>query len=493
MVDNSKTIRTRFAPSPTGFVHVGNFRTALFAFLFARHNGGVNVLRVEDTDQNRLVAGAVENLLAVMEKLGVTFDEGYFGKNGEKGEYGPYLQSARLDIYKQYADELIANGAAYYCFCSEERLEEVRKEQIALKKPAMYDRHCRSLTDDERAAQLESGQPRVVRQAIPVHGSTTYQDLVYGTITIDHSILDDQILLKSDGFPTYHFAVVVDDHLMEITHVIRGEEYLSSTPKHVLLYDALGWQMPAFAHMPLILNPDKTKLSKRQGDVDVESFLKQGYLPDALVNFVALLGWNPKTEQEIFSMEQLIAQFDLAKVNKSGAVFDLAKLDWLNNHYIKQLPDEKLADLCKPYLAGMGPVSEEYLLAIISLEKERLKKLSDIVLQTEYFFKAPQYEPQLLVWRKSDAAKTKQVLALLRDFVNVTPDETLCSISKFEESLKAFIAEHELDNGTVLWPLRVAMTGREKSPTPFEVTATIAQGLGRAEVLARLETAHSLL
>lgn len=499
-----KTIRTRFAPSPTGEVHIGSLRTALFSFLFARHNNGTNILRIEDTDQSRLVEGAAENLITVLAKLGVEFDEGVSIENHqivEKGDKGPYTQSERLEIYKKYIDELLEKKAVYFCFCSTERLDELRKEQMALKQPAMYDRHCRNLTDEEISAQHDefkaAGKQPVIRQANPLDGQTVVHDLVYGDITYENATLDDQVLIKSDGFPTYHFAVVVDDHLMEISHVIRGEEWLPSAPKHVLLYKAFGWEAPQFAHMPLILNPDKSKLSKRQGDVAVEDFLKKGYLPQALVNFVAFLGWNPKTEQEIFSMEELIAQFDLAKINKSGAVFDINKLDWMNGEYIRAMSNSDLVDAVKPYWETAGfdlsNFSSEYLEAIMVLEKDRLKKLSEIADRTKYFFVTPELDAKKLVWKKSTPEETKQTLRVLQDLFRILPDETMLSVGELETAIKAFIVEHEFDNGSVLWPLRYAMTGEDKSPSPFEVTATIFLGWGREEVVKRLDAAISLL
>lgn len=505
MTDSNKPIRSRFAPSPTGFVHIGSLRTALFSFLFARHFGGVSVLRVEDTDQTRLVDGAVENMIKVLGQLGVVFDEGPYvdesGKLTERGDFGPYTQSARLEIYKEHIQRLLDNKNAYYCFCSPERLDELRKEQVALKLPPMYDRHCRNLTAEELEAKQEefkaAGKNPVVRFAIPLDGETIVNDLVFGEMKYQNAVLDDQVLIKSDGFPTYHFAVVVDDHFMEISHVIRGEDWIPSTPKHVLLFKAFGWEAPQFAHLPLILNQDKSKLSKRQGDVAVEDFLQKGYLPEALVNFVAFLGWNPKTEQEIFTLDALIKEFDLAKINKSGAVFDVNKLDWMNAEYIRTKSNAELVELCKPYWQEAGVdvdgASEknnaQYLESIVGLEKDRLKKLSEIAERTSYFFTDPNYESEMLIWKKADAAQTKQSLALLADLVRVLDDETLTSIPKLEEKVKAFIVEHELDNGTVLWPLRVAMTGMEKSPNPFEVTAVLALGKGREEVARRLEDA----
>ena len=520
--DQSQKVRTRFAPSPTGFVHIGSLRTALFAFLFARHNGGVNVLRVEDTDQNRKVEGALENLLKVMEEMGIEFDEGFYltddnkvglsaeasAKVEERGEFGPYLQSKRLELYQKHAQELIANKKAYYCFCSEQRLDDLRKEQTALKKPPMYDRHCRNLSTDEVQAQLTefkaAGKNPVVRFAIPEEGQTVIHDLVYGDITYEHKILDDQVIIKSDGFPTYHLAVVVDDHYMQITHVIRGEEWIPSTPKHLLIYRALNWEPTQFAHLPLIVNPDKTKLSKRQGDVSVEDFLNKGYLKEALINFVALLGWNPKTEQEMFLMDDLIKQFDLSKVNKSGAVFDPIKLDWINSQYIRTKTDSDLAGSLLPYWQQSGidtdKFKQEYFAAIAGLEKERLKKLSEIGERTKYFFAEPEYNPELLIWKKrsvaksaeasgeggSDKEKTKLVLQELAELLTSIED---FSKENLEIQIKKFIADKNYDNGSVLWPLRAALTGQEKSPGPFEVCATLALGLGKQEILARLQSA----
>lgn len=499
-----QSIRTRFAPSPTGFVHIGSLRTALFSFLFARHNHGVHVLRIEDTDQNRLVAGALENLLKIMREMGVEFDEGFYlddkNKIQEKGKFGPYLQSKRLELYQKYANQLVQEGHAYYCFCSEQRLEELRKEQVALKKPPMYDQHCRNLSRDEIQARLaefkSAGKNPVIRQAIPAAGQTVVHDLIYGDIVYDNKILDDQVILKSDGFPTYHLAVVVDDHLMQISHVIRGEEWTPSTPKHLLLYQALGWQPTQFAHLPLILNPDKSKLSKRQGDVAVEDFLTKGYLKEALVNFVAFLGWNPKTEQEFFSMDDLIKQFDLPKVNKSGAIFDINKLDWLNSIYLRKMQPSELAAALMPFWQQAGvktkDYSEEYFSAIVALEQARLKKLSEIGERTGYFFKQPEYEPVLLVWKKSDAKDAGDKLAALSQLLEKFSDSDFKK-EILEEKIKNFIAQNNFDNGNVLWPLRTALTGLLASPGPFEILATLFIGIGKEGILNRLKTAIAKL
>lgn len=541
---SSQKTRVRFAPSPTGFVHFGSLRTALFNFLYARHTGGALILRIEDTDQNRYVDGAVENLLRVMHQLGIDFDEGLYWdaqSNGEsgtaarqgkdeqgkvarqdegesgtaarRGEHGPYVQSERLDIYKEHVEQLVFAGHAYYCFCDETRLEELRKEQLALKKPPMYDRLCRNLTKNKIAAKLDefksAGKRPVIRQAIPLNGQTTIHDLVYGDIVFEHATLDDQILLKSDGFPTYHLAVVVDDHLMNVTHVLRGEEWISSTPKHLLLYEAFGWQPTLFAHLPLILNKDKSKLSKRQGDVSVEDFLAKGYVKEALLNFVAFLGWNPKTEQEIFSLNDLVNQFDLNKINKAPAIFDLDKLDWVNGLYIRAKRVGELTALIIPYWVGAGYLSKghrskdgnqhvisaldiaarpDYLQRIVELERERLKKLSDIGDRTRYFFVQPEYEGKLLVWKKTAAEEIKIKLSALHAFLSAL-DEADFEQTTLETKLKRFIAKNNFDNGSVLWPLRVALTGLEKSPSPFEVASTLALGLGQQAILERIQIA----
>lgn len=511
-------IRTRFAPSPTGYVHIGNIRTALFGYLYAKHNNGTFVLRIEDTDRARLVEGAVENLLTVMKQLGIEPDEGYYlnsnGEVAEKGEYGPYLQSQRLPLYQKHALELIEKGKAYYCFCSEQRLEDLRKEQVALKKPPMYDRHCRGIPKDEVQAKTDrchsEGRNPVIRLAMPTEGRTTIHDLVFGDISYDNSLLDDQVLLKSDGFPTYHLAVVIDDHAMEITHVTRTDEWIPSTPKHLLLYEAFGWQPPQFAHLPLVLNPDKTKLSKRQGDVSVESYFKKGYLKEGLVNFLAFLGWNPKTEDEFFTMQQLIAEFDITKVNKAGAVFDVQKLDWINGHYIREKSVEELTELLTPYWITAGyldyannnliikqldnsPVSKEYLEAITKIEQERLKKLSEIAERTSYFFTEPTYNSDLLVWKKSNAADAKEKLANVEKFLSTLPVETLGSSTALQEALMSYIKENSFDVGSVLWPLRVALTGMQMSPSPAEVASVLYRGLGMDEITKRIKTAYELI
>ncbi len=329
----SETVRVRFAPSPTGYLHIGGLRTALYNYLFAKNNNGKFILRIEDTDRNRYVEGAVENLISTLNWIGLKYDEG----PDAKGEFGPYMQSQRLDIYKKYANDLLENGKAYCCFCTPERLQELREEQQRQKLPqAKYDKHCLNLTKDEIKEKLESGIPHVIRLNVPADQKVTFDDVIRERVEFDTSNIDDQVLIKSDGFPTYHLANVVDDHLMKITHVIRGEEWLSSTPKHILLYDFFEWEKPVFAHLPLLLNPDRSKLSKRQGDVAVEDYQSKGYLKETLINFVALLGWNAGDDKEFYYLDELVEKFSLERVNKAGAVFDLQKLNWLNAEHLRK-------------------------------------------------------------------------------------------------------------------------------------------------------------
>lgn len=349
-------VRVRFAPSPTGYVHIGSMRTALFNFLYARKQEGDYVLRVEDTDRTRLVEGAIEGMLKSLQWVGIDHNEGVLLDEEDHvvqaGSYGPYIQSERLHIYRKYVDQLIASGDAYYCFCSKDRLDEVRKQQKIEGKIPRYDGHCRGLTPEEIQRKIEAGETYTVRLKLPPDYEISFEDAVRGRVTINTNDMDDQVLLKTDGYPTYHMAVVVDDYLMKITHIIRGEEWLPSTPKHVYLYQVLHWEMPEFVHLPNILNSDRKKLSKRQGDVAVEDFQINGYLPEALINYIALLGWSPEDNEEIFSMEELIQRFSLDRISKSGAVFDVNKLKWVNNQYIKSYDPEKLLALAQSYLVS---------------------------------------------------------------------------------------------------------------------------------------------
>jgi glutamyl-tRNA synthetase len=488
----NKEVRVRFAPSPTGFFHVGGLRTALYNFLFARKHNGKFILRVEDTDQARFVPGALENIVQSLAEFKLNPDEGVYWDNGvkERGDKGPYFQSKRLDLYKKYAQELVDKNVAYYCFCTPERLEKLRKEQEAAHQPPRYDKHCLHLTAEEIETKLRAGEPHVIRLNVPADQQIRFTDLVHGEIAFSSNEIDDQVLLKSDGYPTYHLANVVDDHLMEITHVIRGEEWIPSTPKHILLYSLFGWESPQFAHLPLLLSKTRKKLSKREGDVSVKDFLEQGYLPEALLNFVALLGWNPKTEQEIFSLIELIQQFSLDKVNKAGAVFDLEKLDWLNGVYIRNMKMEELYARILPYLIKAGIHAEghprQFIEKILTLERDRLKKLSEIGDRVRYFFEEPKYETDLLIWKNSDQQVIRQNLKKLFEFLqNHEPSEA---------EIKKFIEENKLKTGEVLWPLRVAITGMQASPGPFEIIdAFQVLPNGKQIVLDRIDKAVKLL
>lgn len=495
----SQEVRVRMAPSPTGFLHVGGLRTALFNFLYARKNNGKFILRVEDTDQARLVPGALENIVQTLADLKLNPDEGLSWDNGiqEKGEFGPYLQSKRLDFYKKYAQELVEKSHAYYCFCMPQRLEELHKQQETAHQPPKYDKFCLKLTKVEVETKLKAGEAHVIRLNVPADQQIRFNDLVHGEIIILSNEIDDQVLLKSDGYPTYHLANVIDDHLMNITHVIRGDEWIPSTPKHILLYSAFGWESPQFAHLPLLLSKEKKKLSKRDGDVAVKDFLEAGYLPDALLNFVALLGWNPKTEQEKFTLLELIEQFSLEKVNKSGAVFDLDKLDWLNGVYIRSMKIEELFALCVPYLIQEAIPYEKYpkdfLYKVLLLEQSRLKKLSEIGERIKYFFSDPVYEPNLLVWKKSDKETILKNLNALRGFIETIPKEQFAKES-IESTIKKFIEISSLKTGEVLWPLRVALSGLDASPGPFEIMdAFSALPDGKEIILKRISQASELL
>lgn len=467
-------VKTRFPPSPTGYLHIGGLRTALYNYYFAKKHRGIFVLRIEDTDRERYVEGAVEGILKTLEQMNITIDE------------GPYEQSKRLDLYKQHADRLIQDGKAYYCFCSKERLDEVRAQQERAKMQTKYDRTCTHLSEEEVNAKLSAGENHVIRMRIP-EGETAVRDLIRGTVTIKHEEIDDQVLVKSDGFPTYHLAVVVDDHDMGITHVIRGEEWLTSTPKHILLYEAFGWDLPSFAHLPLILNPDKSKLSKRQGDVAVEDYLEKGYLPEALENFVSLLGYNPKGDQELYSRKEFIELFALEKVNKAGAVFNTEKLDWMNGEYISGMDDQTLLDRLKPFLTSGEGIEDNALLKIIAIEKARLTRLTDLSEKLSMYTKAPQASADMLTWKKADREDAMKQLTGAKEFLTAQDDWS--SVDILENAIKGYITNNELQNGNVLWPLRVALSGAEKSPSPFE----LAWVFGKDETLSRIDAALETL
>ena len=465
--------KVRFAPSPTGFLHVGGLRTALFNFLFARKNSGKFVLRIEDTDKSREVPGAVENIKETLRTFGLNWDE------------GPIFQSERLKIYHEHVSKLVAQGTAYKCDCSEERIADLKKQAQAEKRPFRYDKHCLK----NPAPSTGSGSNHfVIRQNVPEEGTTSFEDLVYGKIQVANNTLDDGILFKSDGYPVYNFANVIDDHLTEITHVIRGEEFIPSTPKHILLYKSFGWQIPQFAHLPLLVDKKRQKLSKRSGDVAVKEYIEKGYLPEAILNFIALLGWNPKTEQEIFSLDELVKSFDLQKVNKSAAVFDSKKLDWFNGHYIKQKSASELLKSARKYFptTDTSQYPDQFLVKILEIEKERLNKLSEAGERTGYFFQEPEYNKDLLSWKGMTDEEIKKSLEMSKKIIF----NFQFSISK-KEIQKTFLEEiGEGDKGVLLWPLRAALTGLKASPGPFEILETFfCLQNGKEIVLKRIQKA----
>ena len=467
-------IRVRFAPSPTGFLHIGGLRTCFYNWLYAKQNKGKFILRIEDTDRQRIVPNAVENLMKTLKTMGLDWDEFY-------------LQSERLEIYQKYAQELLDKGYAYYCFCSASELKEMRERQIAQKIAPQYDGRCRKLSEKEIALRLRSGQPYVIRLKIPKEDKGEFFDLIRGKIQIDLKNIDDQILLKSDKWPTYHLANVIDDHLMGITHVIRGEEWLPSTIKHVLLYQFFGWKPPKFVHLPLLLNSDKSKLSKRQGDVAVEDYLDQGYLPEALLNFISLLGWNPGNDKEIFSKEELIKDFSLKKIQKTGAIFNTEKLDWLNGYYIRQMPIDELTQKCIPYLERSNIMEEikdlDWLKKIVSLEQERMKKLNDIVNLGSYFWTDKiKYDSKILIWEDTSQAEIKNNLIKLEEILNKIPKIEFNS-ENINEKVLAWAPEK--GKGAIFWPWRVALSGLKASPPPND----IAEILGKKKTLERIKFA----
>lgn len=485
MIDQK--IRTRFAPSPTGLLHVGGLRTALYGYLFAKKYQGDFVLRIEDTDQNRFVTGALEGLLNILSKMGLQADEGPFLDSGgqvqQKGDYGPYIQSQRLELYAKYAQELLAKKQAYYCFCSSERLDDLRKTKEQNKQATRYDRKCLELTENEVTDLLAQKNPYVIRLKVPA-GEVSFTDLIRGEIKVKSEDIDDQVLVKSDGYPTYHLAVVVDDHLMKITHVIRGEEWLPSTPKHVLLYRALEWETPVFAHLANILNSDRTKLSKRQGDVAAEDFLQKGYLPEALINYLALMGWHPQGDNEFFTLSELVENFDLTKVQKSGAIFDPVKLDWMNHYYISKLSTEQLVSKISEYLPKISP---DLLEKLIIISQPRLNKLQDIQELAKPFMGLEDYEAKNIIFKKSDLVTTANSLtAVITELTGIGDD---WSVEVLEKSLSRVVSENLLTNGDVFWPVRYALSGLDKSPSPVELLWV----LGKEESLRRLKIAQDKL
>lgn len=470
-------LRTRFAPSPTGYLHVGGLRTALFNYVLARKEEGKFILRIEDTDQKRRVDEAVQQIVDMLHWAGIEYDEG----PGKDGGYGPYIQSERLDIYKRHARQLLDGGHAYYCFCSAERIEKVRQEQIANKQHPGYDRKCREIHPDEAKKRIGNGEPYVIRMKLPIEGERVFTDLVRGVVRIPYNVLDDQVIVKSDGYPTYHLAVVVDDHLMGISHIIRGEEWLPSTPKHFMLYEYFGWEPPQMAHLPLLLNPDRSKLSKRSGHVAVEDYKSMGILPEALVNFVALLGWNPGDDRELFTMDELIGEFSIDRINKAGAVFDIEKLKWMNGVYIKNCPLDRLAGLVKPYLteAGYDISDTGKLEKVVDLIRTRMTVLPDAVEHAAFAYSTDvtpaDDEARELISLESSKKLFQALVERLAGNTAITGEE-------FKVKVQEVGNELGLKGKLLFMPVRVALTGKTKGPD----LPLLVDVLGMEEVVGRL-------
>lgn len=472
-------VRTRFAPSPTGYMHIGNLRTALYAYLLTKSKGGKFILRIEDTDQERYVDGAVDVIYKTLKDTGLIHDEG----PDIGGDYGPYIQSERRDIYKKYAEELVKSGHAYYCFCDKERLEELRQRQTVMKVPTKYDGLCSRLSKEEIDEKLKAGVPYVIRQKMPKYGKTTFHDEVFGEITVENAILDDNVLLKADGLPTYNFANVIDDHLMKITHIIRGSEYLSSTPKYNLLYEAFGWEIPKYIHVSPVMKDNGKKLSKREGDASYEDFINKGYLKEAIVNYIALLGWAPGDEREKFTLDELVQAFDVKGISKSPAIFDEKKLAWLNGEYIRELTTEKFHEMALPYYDGVITNPNIDLKEVSALLQPRCEKLSDIPEQVDFFDKLPEYDNELYTHKKmkTNPENSLEALQAARPVLDAITDWTKENI---HDSLIELVQKLELKNGRILWPVRVAVSGKAFTPGGGVELAYI---LGKDETLRRID------
>ena len=482
-------MRTRFAPSPTGYLHVGGLRTALYAYLVAKQTGGQFLLRIEDTDREREVAGAVEQILKSLEWAGIAPDEGVVMENGvvsQRGSKGPYIQSQRLEMYKQYAEQLVKDGHAYRCFCTPQRLEQMRNDQSAAKQAPMYDRLCLNLNQEEIDRKLAANERHVIRLKIPREETISFTDDVRGEVSFQGHTVDDQVLMKGDGFPTYHLAHVVDDYHMEIDIVIRGEEWLASLPKHLVLWKAFGWQPPRYAHLPLLLNHDRSKLSKRQGDVSTSEYETKGYLPEALLNFIAFLGWNPGTTQEIFSLKELIEQFSIERIQKAGAVFDVQKLDWLQGQWIRTIPIDQFAARIRPLVAEKYPQAQddkdfEHKAKLIH---DRIQFFHEAPDMLGFFYEVPTASKELLANKKQkvEEADLPKFLMMIETILLSVKDDQW-NDAHLLETFKKATEEHGVKLGQLLWPLRAALTGREFSAGAVEV----ATALGKEETMKRVQ------
>lgn len=473
----TKRVRTRFAPSPTGYMHIGNLRTALYAYLLAKRYGGDFILRIEDTDRERYVDGAVDVIYKTLREAGLIHDEG----PDIGGNFGPYIQSERMDIYKKYAFELVERGGAYFCFCDKERLDNLRAVQEASKTPTKYDGYCRNLSKEEIREKLGSGVPYVIRQKIPQTGYTSFDDIIFGTVRVENSTLDDNILLKSDGLPTYNFANVVDDHLMGITHVIRGSEYLSSSPKYNLLYESFGWDIPVYVHCPPVMKNATEKLSKRNGDASYEDIIAKGYLKEAVINFIALLGWSPGGDREIFSLPELVEIFDPAGINKSPAIFDIQKLNWMNGEYIRMMPLEKFCEQAMPYYKQTVKSDIDFMY-LSSLLHNRTELLSDIPAQIDFIDELPEYDTSMFVHKKMKTTPENSLVSL-KETLPVLESLDIWTEESIHEAVFGVIEKLGVKNGVVLWPLRTALSGKQFTPGGGIEIAVL---LGKTESITRI-------
>ena len=475
------TVKTRFAPSPTGRMHVGNLRTALYAYLVAKHADGKFMLRIEDTDQERFMEGALDIIYRTLDQTGLIPDEG----PDKDGGVGPYVQSERTaqGIYMKYAKQLIDQGDAYYCFCTKERLDSLRTT-VAGKEIAIYDKHCLHLSKEEIEANLAAGKPYVIRMNMPTEGTTTFHDELYGDITVNNNELDDMILIKSDGYPTYNFANVVDDHLMGITHVVRGNEYLSSAPKYNRLYEAFGWEVPVYIHCPLITNEEHQKLSKRSGHSSYEDLLDQGFLTEAIVNFVALLGWSPAGDNELFTLEELVKEFDYHRISKSPAVCDMVKLKWMNGEYMKKMDDEKFYEMALPYIRQVITKDLD-LHKIAAMVKTRIEVFPDIPGHIDFFEKMPEYDVSMYRHKKMKTTEESS-LALLQEVLPLLEAQEDYSNDALFALLSAYGKEKGYKTGFVMWPIRTALSGKQMTPAG---ATEILEVLGKEESLTRLQAA----
>ncbi len=482
----AQKVRCRFAPSPTGKMHVGNLRSALYEFLIAKHAGGDFVFRIEDTDRERYVEGATEIIYNTLEKTGLVYDE---GPDKDKG-YGPYVQSERVKagIYMKYAKELVDKGEAYYCFCDKERLASLKSEVVEGKEITVYDKHCLGLSKEEVEEKLASGIPYVIRQNNPTEGTTSFHDELYGDISVDNSELDDMILIKSDGYPTYNFANVVDDHLMEITHVVRGNEYLSSTPKYNRLYEAFGWEIPVYVHLPLITDEEHKKLSKRSGHSSFEDIVEQGILPEAIINFVALLGWSPEDNREIFTLDELIADFDYTRINKSPSVFDMNKLRWMNGEYIKAMDFDRFYDMALPYIKNVIHKDLD-LKKIAEMVKTRIEVFPDLENLIGFFETLPEYDTVMYAHKKMKTTQ-ESALEVLKEVLPMLEAQEDYTNDALYQLLLSYVEKKGVKNGYVMWPVRTAVSGLQMTPAG---ATEIMEVLGKEETLIRIRKGIELL